>query len=380
MNNSNHVKDINMAAVLRCIHQMGPISKGNIATRLGVSSVTAHKLVEELCALGLCVESGDYVSYGGKKAALYTLNSDYGLILGLTLSRSGITARLSNLFLETVVSKQISIDPQNVEQTVAALISVSHELVSMAGKRRVIAVGLSVPGSASRYGEQIDLPDYPQWNSISLGTLISKELGLPVFADNDVNALALSAKWLGPAAGYRDFVCVQIENGVGVGAVIGNELLCGATYHAAELGHITLDPKGKLCRCGRRGCLQTHLDELAVLKEFDPELSVDRALEMLKNGEKKITRAFDDYLCYVRVAIENVLQVFDPEAVFLSCPVAQAVPGFSGSLQTPYFEIPSLGSRRRPPIQMICESAIFEAAAGAVAFDQLIKNPLTWIG
>ena len=371
MNNSNHVKQLNISAVLQCIRRQGPISKGNIAGQLGISAVTAHKLVEELCLAGVCRESGDYVSYGGKKAALYTLNADHGLILGLSVTRKGIHARASDLFLKTVHSESAVCDLRDTETAVSALTALVRKMIATSD-RPILAIALSVPGSIGSDGNCPDLPDFPQWSTLALGELLRKEFDLPIFADNDVNALALSVKWLGDGANHQNFCCIQIENGVGVGAMVGGELLRGATFHGGEFGHITLDPKGKSCSCGRRGCLQTYLDEAAIYAGLD--LTPENALARLKAGDPALIEAFGDYLCYLRLTVDNVLRVFDPEAVYLASPIAAAIPDYQARLQTPYFEIAAFGNRR-PTVHLLTDPALFEAAASAIAFDQLIQNP-----
>lgn len=371
MNNSNHVKQLNISAVLQCIRREGPISKGNIAGRLGISAVTAHKLVEELCRAGICCESGDYISYGGKKAALYTLNEAHGLILGLSVTRKGIFARASDLFLKTVRTESVETDLSDTENAVAALLALAGRMIRESD-RKILAIGLSVPGSIAPSGDQPDLPGLPQWSSLAPGQMLRAEFGLPVFADNDVNALALSVKWLGDGASHRNFCCVQIDNGVGVGAMVGGELLAGASYHGGEFGHVTLDPNGKQCSCGRRGCLQTYLDESSIFAEFG--LSPADGFKRLASGDAPLIAAFDSYLCYLRLTMDNVLRVFDPEAVYLASPVAAAIPDYRARLQTPYFEIAAFG-KRRPPVTLLTEPQFFEAAASAIAFDRLIHDP-----
>ncbi len=371
MNNSNDVKQLNISAVLQCIRRRGPISKGNIAAHLGISAVTAHKLVEELCHAGVCCESGDYISYGGKKAALYTLNTAHGLILGVSVTRRGITARTGDLFLQTVRSETINPDLTNVEEAVSALIALIGRMIAESD-RKILAIGLALPGSVSTDGNQPDLPEFPQWSNLALGRLLTEEFSLPVFADNDVNALALSVKWLGDGAAYRSFSCIQVENGVGVGAMVSGELLRGATFHGGEFGHITLDPNGAPCSCGRRGCLQTYLNEAAIFASQG--VSPAEGLKRLAAGEPKLTEAFADYLCYLRLTVDNVLRVFDPEAVFLVNSIAAAIPDFKARLQTPYFEVAAFGNRR-PTVQLLTEPKFVEAAAGAIAFEQFIRDP-----
>lgn len=371
MNNSNHVKQLNISAVLQCIRREGPISKGNIAGHLGISAVTAHKLVEELCQAGVCCESGDYISYGGKKAALYTLNEAHGLILGLSVTRKGIFARTSDLFLKTVCTEAETPDLSDAEGSLAALTALANKMIRESD-RKILAIGLSVPGSITPGGDQPDLPGLPQWSSLALGQMLRAEFGLPVFADNDVNALALSVKWLGDGTAYQSFCCVQVDNGVGVGAMVGGELLQGASYHGGEFGHITLDPNGQPCSCGRRGCLQTYLDETAIFAK--QSLTPDEGLKRLAAGDALLTAAFESYLCYLRLTVDNVLRVFDPEAVYLAAPVAAALPDCRARLQTPYFEIAAFG-KRRPPVTLLTEPQFFEAAASAIAFDRLIHDP-----
>ena len=85
MNNASDVKGANMSALLKVIHNQKSVSKGKIATELGLTTVTVNKLVAELCEKGICEETGEYISFGGRKAALYRINAEYGVILELVL-------------------------------------------------------------------------------------------------------------------------------------------------------------------------------------------------------------------------------------------------------------------------------------------------------
>jgi glucokinase len=89
--------------------------------------------------------------------------------------------------------------------------------------------------------------------------------GLPTFVDNDAKALALGEGWVGAAAGQRDFIGMVVSTGVGGGIVVDGRLLEGRLGNAGHIGHVIVEPDGRACRCGGRGCLEAEASGTAIL-------------------------------------------------------------------------------------------------------------------
>ena len=97
----------------------------------------------------------------------------------------------------------------------------------------------------------------PAWEGVLGLDFLARDHGVPVMVDNDANLGALAEHWWGAGRDVDDLAYIKVATGVGSGHVIGGEIYRGATGVAGEIGHIAIDPHGKPCICGLRGCLVT---------------------------------------------------------------------------------------------------------------------------
>ncbi|MBW1709560.1 MAG: ROK family protein [Deltaproteobacteria bacterium] len=137
------------------------------------------------------------------------------------------------------------------------------------------AVG--VAGRVSpREGVVIYSPNLPGWNNVPLAVRLQEALGFEVRIENDSNLYALG-EWLGGAGqGLENLVVITLGTGVGGGLILNNRLWTGSFENAAEVGHMVVEPDGRLCKCGSRGCLETLASGTAM---------ADLAREWIQNGE-----------------------------------------------------------------------------------------------
>lgn len=96
----------------------------------------------------------------------------------------------------------------------------------------------------------------PAWRGFPLRASLARELAVPVVVDNDAKALALAEGWLGAARGVDNFLAMVVSTGVGGGLVVDGRLLDGRTGNAGHVGHVIVEPDGRWCPCGARGCLE----------------------------------------------------------------------------------------------------------------------------
>ncbi len=105
----------------------------------------------------------------------------------------------------------------------------------------------------------------PAWRDFPLRGRLEEATGLVVALDNDAKALALAEGWTGAARQRRDFLAMVVSTGVGGGVVVDNRLLDGASGNAGHIGHVIVEPDGRLCACGARGCLEAEASGTAIL-------------------------------------------------------------------------------------------------------------------
>lgn len=119
-----------------------------------------------------------------------------------------------------------------------------------------LAIGIGCGGPMARHGEAVSPLNIEAWRDFPLRRRVAEGWRLPVHVDNDAKALALAEGWVGAASGARDFIAMVVSTGVGGGIVLDGRLLDGAEGNAGHIGHVIVEPQGRMCACGARGCLE----------------------------------------------------------------------------------------------------------------------------
>ena len=127
-----------------------------------------------------------------------------------------------------------------------------------------VACGGGSGGPMAPGGTEVSPLNIPGWRRFPLRSRLEEALGTAVHVDNDANALALGEGWLGAAAGRRNFVALVVSTGVGGGIVLDGRLLDGAAGNAGHIGHLIVEPEGRTCPCGARGCLEAEASGTAI--------------------------------------------------------------------------------------------------------------------
>lgn len=129
---------------------------------------------------------------------------------------------------------------------------------------RPSVVGVGSAGPITANVETISPLNIPQWRGFELRQRLESLTGLPVFGDGDAKALALAEGWLGAARGVDNFMAMVVSTGVGGGIVLNGQLLDGETGNAGHIGHVIVEPNGRRCTCGGRGCLEAEASGPAI--------------------------------------------------------------------------------------------------------------------
>lgn len=157
----------------------------------------------------------------------------------------------------------VDVGPQSHFAAVAALVGEQLERAHHHG-RRVRAIGVGCEGPIDRNCATVSPVGIDSWRRFELRSHLSDLTGLPVYGELDAKALALSEGWLGAARGVSSFATITVSGGIGGGLVLDGQLLDGATGNAGHFGHIIVEPGGRRCRCGARGCLDAEASGQAV--------------------------------------------------------------------------------------------------------------------
>ena len=153
-----------------------------------------------------------------------------------------------------------SSDPEEVFGVLAALI----QRVRSTTTTQPAVCGVGCGGPMTRGGETVSPLNIGAWVRFPLRARLAEQVGLHVAVDNDAKALALGEGWLGAARGSANYMAMVVSTGVGGGIVVNGRLLDGENGNAGHIGHVVVEPEGRLCPCGGRGCLEAEASGLSI--------------------------------------------------------------------------------------------------------------------
>jgi predicted NBD/HSP70 family sugar kinase len=336
--NRRLLREINATLILGIVRDHGPIARMDIASLSGLSPATVSGITNELIAQGLIYEQEAGASTGGRPPILLSLNRQAGLVLGAKLTEREIVSALIDLDAAIVDQQTMHLPPDpGPEQVVAAIADLVADLRSRHPRQRIFGLGLGMAGVIDRRAGVCRFSPFFRWRDVPLGPLLAERLGLPVILDNDVNTLTLAEQWFGTGSGVSDFLVVTLGRGVGMGMILNGQLYRGGCGGAGEFGHITIDPDGPPCDCGKRGCLEALVSNPALLRQaramLGHDVDFDEAVARARDGDGTLQAIFAGAGRRLGLALSHLVNVFNPRLMIVGGEGARAADLFLPALR-----------------------------------------------
>ncbi len=189
---------------------------------------------------------------------------DRGTVLAVDIGGTKLAAALVEPGGSIVVADRVATpDTDRAEVVFGALAALIARVRSQSDAVPEIC-GVGCGGPMLRDGETVSPLNIRAWTNFPLRDRLAVETGLPVGVDNDAKALALGEGWLGAAQGLDDYLAMVVSTGIGGGIVLDGRLLDGALGNAGHIGHVVVEPDGRRCPCGGRGCLEAEASGLSI--------------------------------------------------------------------------------------------------------------------
>ena len=363
------VKRRNRSNTLRCILACDHVSQMELSQRLSLSWPTVLQNVKELSELGLIQEAGSYESTGGRKAKAYAPVRDAKLALGVDITRNHVSLVLVDLCGQVVRSVRKTC-PFSLDDSYARRLGKLAEQFVQENRAqdRLLGVGVSLPGIVDgdegvlRRSHILGIQDVPT-------AFFGRYIPYPCHFLNDANAAGLAEVYGTLDAG--DLVYLSLSNSVGGAILNGGALYTGDHLRAGEFGHTTLVPGGKPCYCGKEGCLDAYCSARVLAEQTGGGLA--DFFDHLRAGDPWLAKAWQEYLQYLAVAVNNLHMSFDCD-VIVGGYVGAYLEEFGGPLRTMLEERNTF--RRDASSLRFCRYKLEAAAVGAALMqvDQFIQN------
>lgn len=322
------IKNLNLGIVLDAIRDNGPLSRAEISRSTGLSRSTCSLLVDRLLEDKLVMEVGKDESSGGRKPVLLELNYHAGLAVGVKVLEDGIQAVLAGpdgLVIETC---EIVLIPESLQDAyVSGIIDVVENLMTYQDKsddsRPVLGIGIGIGGRIDYDAGVLLESSILPFDNLPLGALLESRFGIPVYLENDVNTFAIGEKYLGEGRPYRNFLCLSIGRGIGVGIIVDNKLYRGSHHGAGEFGHMKmmLGPDAPKCTCGQSGCLEALASDPAICRLVRERTSESPDIKEIRKraaaGDRICLNAMEEAGSYLGLGISNLINLFDPEIIII---------------------------------------------------------------
>lgn len=265
------MKSMNKKSIMRCFVQKEILSKIDIIEETALSSAALSYLMAELEEEGWIIEVGVGAFGGGRRPVMYSLNAKRGYILSIQVSTRAIIIGIIDLGGQLIVSKTI-IGLMNDEKTFIKLIEEGVEILLKGYSpilEKLIALTISIPGVIDEKSSCVVYSAPLRLYNFDMQALFNRLLGkeIEVFTFKDTDALLLGEYYSRQENLPPNMVYILCDQGVGLSLLLLGELF-RTVQVGLELGHMTIDPEGPMCHCGRKGCIGTMISELPAVRQY----------------------------------------------------------------------------------------------------------------
>jgi glucokinase-like ROK family protein len=346
---SSTIKTHNLRAVLLTLLRHPQVSRVRIAELTGLSTTTVTNLITELLDQGIVAEDGmeqiDEPRGVGRPRTALRLVPEARHAVGIHIGVGNVYVAMTDLFARPLHDPLVLDHP--VDRSADDVLATTMTLVEQAitqhdvNPKNIVGVGVGASGLVdSETGVNVLAPNL-DWHEVPIRDQVEARLGLPVFVDNNVRAMALAEALFGAAQDVPVLAFVYARIGVGAGFVIGGQLYRGRAG-AGEIGHMLIEPdSGVQCRCGNTGCLETLVSEPAVIRQAQRIVTqhpdsllaeywqdttrppIERIFAAARAGDEPTRVMLDTRARYMGIGLANLVNTLSPELIILGGIFAQ---------------------------------------------------------
>lgn len=341
------IRKNNAKAILTTLLAEREMPRILLAEKAGISVVSVGRIADELIELGFLQEtkaSPQRENTVGRPPKVLSLQADQLLCCGVNLNKTVLRMGIVDPYGEIRDRRNIPYPTDQEFATEHILPWMADELEAFLncwrGHGLLSNVGVTMPGIVDvdngvlQFSANLRLHDCP------VVAYLKKRLpDFDFILENDAKSLAQAEFQFGAAAGTQNMVVLSMGDGIGSAAILNGEIYRARNNMAGEIGHIVLNPAGKICECGKIGCLQTNLTKTAILNEAHsvyPGISLTELLEYAGRGETFAEALVKQVVDYISMTINLLANTYAPDAIFLSGTTIWECPGLFPLVEREY--------------------------------------------
>ena len=322
--------------VIKALYFHPQLSCAELSEIIHKSLPVTTKILDELITEGKVVEKGYAPSTGGRRPAMYSLQSGFLYIVSVAMDQFVTSIAILDMHNQTVVgTEKFELPLAKNPETLSILAKKIGTVIDRSGisKEQIAGVGIGMPGFVDGV-KGVNYSFLPAPSSIT--QFLSESLHLPVYIDNDSSLIALAELRFGKARNKANAMVINLGWGVGLGIISNGELFRGHNGFAGEFSHIPLFTNGKMCSCGKRGCLETETSMLVVIEKAikglktgqitalqdlsstNYEASFDAIIKTASQGDQFAVSLLSETGYHIGRGIAILITLMNPELVILS--------------------------------------------------------------
>ena len=323
------LREANRARVVESLKRHGRLTQIELAGATGLSPATVSNIVKELTASGLLHTS--FTTSSGRRATLVSLARQLGLVAGVHYSSRHLHIAIADT-ARTIVTQSslpLPLDHRHDSELDRLSLLLGDMMESLGGSLSdLLAVGLALPAPIDPRTGMVSTPGLLRgWEGVDVAESLSARIGRHVYVDSEANLGGLAEAREGDGRAAASSVFIRVGHTISAGLVVGGDLFRGVNGKAGQIGHVTLDENGPICRCSNRGCLETYAGGPALLSLFPPSEGMHRLGDLLhaaEAGDGSARRVIADAGRHIGIAAASLCNLFDPELIVVGGELGQA--------------------------------------------------------
>lgn len=371
----------NTLLVFELLRLEGPLTRSAIAAATGLTPPTVASILRTLEMQNL-VQAGAAVATGGRKAFTYSLNRQVLQVIAVDVQVHQIRGAVVDIAgnLSDLLTWPAEYGPATVPFT-GQLESMVHTLYERMRSRQQepVAIGISLPVFLAEPDGTVLFAPSLGGEGLPVVRPLESRYRVPVYADNDARIGVLSEVWWKRQHQGDTVVYLVADHGVGSGVYINGEILRGKHGTVGDIGHAVIDPRGRPCRCGQIGCLETFVSFFAIRElleqagvDTQPFQSLYQIVSAALEGNEPIRRALSIAADYLAVAISILNVLLSPDTIYLGGALEQAWDIIEPAVRRLQDRAPQVFTRTQIRRSTYGETASIMGAA-ALAFQRILR-------
>ncbi|MBY3043467.1 ROK family protein [Rhizobium leguminosarum] len=313
---------MNRRLILNLLRREGPRSRADIATVIGLSPAAVTFVVADLLEEGIVIEGKTVPGLTGRRPIPVDINYEHSLAVGFKLMVDSVECVATDLATNPVAAMRVSLGGHDPDKVADLLASTVPELVKLAGRpnAKLAGIGISMPGVINHEQTACVRSYRFKWDNVPLASLVASRVHVPVWLEDDTNAYAIAQQLFGLGRQHRNMAVLAVGVGISCALVIDGKLYRGANGAAGKFGHTLYEENGRLCECGKRGCLMAYHSEISMLRRWREatgreELGLPELSAALASGDTTALALVADSGRGIGTALANLVNITDPEVI-----------------------------------------------------------------